>query len=657
MDIFIENYKGIEKLEYKIKDNKINFLFGISGSGKSSIANALIDDDMESHLKIGKSLDSLVVSINGSSPLNSKFKIYDLAYLNNILINKTERNDVYTVIFGDGGRINEFRNNYNNAINDLLTVKDEILNALSNINILIKDLKISYKKDGSYSSSCLIDVMCKNIDKTPKFRNAVKYSAGEIKWIIDGTKMAPYSLNKCPFCAKKLTESRIDKINNLLCFDSKTYEKINSKTGVFSALNLVAPNWNNKNDISKFNRELKEYFDVKQELERINSYIDIAHKTNFDDYELIIEKPTTRLKKLFPNIYSSVLSFNSKTSEIKKSLGKLKYETQKVIKENSTIINEKLKLLGIPYEFIKQDIDEELEEADYVIAHINDSFKRDMTEDLSFGEKNLIGLLLFLLANEKKFNLVIDDPASSFDEYRRKIIFDFIYDFHTDSTILVLSHDHVFAKYAVFHRDDSKKAIDQHRTLSELKKKFFTDVGNINFIESYGTSNILDIDKDDFKNIQDFIIERIETIGNQMNYQLCINLRLYYEFIKNVRSNSLVYSYLSAILHKTDKREIINLLATKGITENDILERISNEFGGKTFLPLSDDYLNNINPDSYTNLEKIILARENLTSSKKDKVIKDELSNIIHMNSALAICLNPYKFNYFSKYVYDYINQ
>ena len=51
------------------------------------------------------------------------------------------------------------------------------------------------------------------------------------------------------------------------------------------------------------------------------------------------------------------------------------------------------------------------------------------------------------------------------------------------------------------------------------------------------------------------------------------------------------------------------------------------------------------------------LARENLTSSKKDKVIKDELSNIIHMNSALAICLNPYKFNYFSKYVYDYINQ
>ena len=57
MDIIIENYKGIERLEYKIKDNKINFLFGISGSGKSSIANALIDDNMESHLKIGKSLD------------------------------------------------------------------------------------------------------------------------------------------------------------------------------------------------------------------------------------------------------------------------------------------------------------------------------------------------------------------------------------------------------------------------------------------------------------------------------------------------------------------------------------------------------------------------------------------------------------------------
>ena len=60
-----------------------------------------------------------------------------------------------------------------------------------------------------------------------------------------------------------------------------------------------------------------------------------------------------------------------------------------------------------------------------------------MTNNLSFGEKNIIGLILFLLANKDKEMLIIDDPASSFDEYRRKVIFDFIYSLHCTFTLFV----------------------------------------------------------------------------------------------------------------------------------------------------------------------------------------------------------------------------
>lgn len=40
MKILVENYNNIEKLDYELYDGKINFLFGISWSGKSSLVIA-----------------------------------------------------------------------------------------------------------------------------------------------------------------------------------------------------------------------------------------------------------------------------------------------------------------------------------------------------------------------------------------------------------------------------------------------------------------------------------------------------------------------------------------------------------------------------------------------------------------------------------------
>ena len=75
------------------------------------------------------------------------------------------------------------------------------------------------------------------------------------------------------------------------------------------------------------------------------------------------------------------------------------------------------------------------------------------------------------------------------------------------------------------------------------------------------------------------------------------------------------------------------------------------------FSPLCASYIVEIDNYEYLDFEKIVKCREEITNrSRKGKVIKDELSNIIHMNSSHAICLNPYKFNYFSKYVKDFID-
>lgn len=656
MHIKIENYNGIKALDYELAENKINFLFGISGAGKSSIASALNDCELDSHVTVGKTVNDLCVEVDGKNVNYNEFKIFNLDYMNNVLINKQNGADIYTILFGDGGQIANCKANYQTAISDLIAVKNDLVNAIRSISTLVKELKLGINsKNKQFKATSLNVVMEKNAAKLPSYRNAITYNSTQIKWMKDGTGMASYANGICPFCTRKMTKNRIDKIDKLVVFDSKSYEKINAQNRIFTELGLNAPDWRKKREINEFNKKLFKYCSIKPELEKFNSYIDLASTMEIQNINIEVEKPSKQLSELYPGIATAVMTFNHKISSVKRALGKLNAETQKVINKNSKIINEKMDLLGIPYKFIKKNIDEELKNAEYNICHILDTDKDiDRVHNLSFGEKNLIGLLLFLLANVDCPGLIIDDPASSFDDYRRKIIFDMIYDFHKNNTVLVLSHDPVFVKYALFHRFDSDEKIKQKRSISELKQKFLNDTGNINFMESYDNSIIKDIKLDDFGNLMDFVLERLRSLPKEINYQTAINLRIYFELRK--KKYPLVYSYLSAIIHKTDYEIIQTEIDKKSSKEKDLVNIINAETGLSYDL-LAIDYLSKINDYNYLDFEKIVKCRELLNSrSKKDKVIKDELSNIIHMNSAYTICLNPYKFNYFSKYVKEYID-
>ena len=52
MRISIKGYKNIENLDYEVEDNKINVVIGISGSGKSAIAEALTHQNFSFNKKI-----------------------------------------------------------------------------------------------------------------------------------------------------------------------------------------------------------------------------------------------------------------------------------------------------------------------------------------------------------------------------------------------------------------------------------------------------------------------------------------------------------------------------------------------------------------------------------------------------------------------------
>ena len=652
MEISIENYNNIKKIDYTIMENKINFLFGISGCGKSSIAYALTSDDYSNHVPYEQPNLTPKVQIDGVQVVGNHYKMFDFEYMRNILINKTQKKDVYNVIVGDNGNIDAIRKDYLIMIKELIDKKDFIYNLVGKINTLENDLKIAYKQDGTYKSTCLIKKLTTNLnDKDVNYLKNKNLTSAQIKWFSDGVKMDLYKQDKCPFCNKKLSVYRKEQINKMLIFDSKTYEKINSKSNIFTELKIKEPNWIKKKEVNLFNKQIADYHNLLPELQNVIGYIVLAEKSDISVDDLQPLKVSKEMKTYCPDIAEAIAEFNKKYGIIRKKIGEIKKKTDKLLSKNLKKINDYLNILGIKYIFCKDFIDDTAKEANFIIKAIVDKKSSDRVENLSFGEKNIIGLILFLISNRSYRFLIVDDPASSFDEFRRKVIFDILFKLKSPkTTILVLSHDHVFAKYAVYHFDKSTKVTNK----SNMDKLYYSYTGNVDYIETYDETKIIPITTDSFGTMTEFIKKRISDLGNDISYQMAINMRLYYELNKASKYHKAVYGYLSGILHRYDKEFIVEKLKRDGKTEEDILNVIKEDFN-EEFNSLKCEYLSDIEIDKFNNFEKIIYARECCKNSNKGRIIKDELSNVVHMNLAYAICLNPYKYNYFSNYVYEYL--
>ena len=656
MQITISNYNNIRNLDYEIEDSKINFLFGISGCGKSSIAKALTKKSSEDNIPYNTE-NIPFVEVNQGSITFNEYEMFDLDYMKRVLIEKQDGTDIYHIMIGNNGELNALKEEYNKYIESLLMQRENIFNIKGKIDTLINDLKISYTRSNDYRNGCIIKKITKNLDENKlNYLKSKNYSNKQVKWFSDGKNTDSYKNGKCPFCNKKLSDYRKSIIDKITIIDAKSFEKINAQNAIFNLLNIKEPNWMKKKEVDKFNKQIRMYYDLLPQFEILTQYINVASKTNIFLDKLEKITVTKEMRILYPEIANEMDNFNNKYSNIRKKLGKIKSETDKLLKKNRERINDYLNILGIPYEFFETNINDDQKNAEFIIRAKNSKntdMQKDRVNNLSYGERNLIGLIIFLISHKEDDFLIIDDPASSYDEYRRKVIFDMLYKCKGENTtMLVLSHDHIFAKYAIYHFEKSKEK--RYDRLGTLEKLYYNQTGKIDYIETYNETIIKPIKKDNFDSMTNFIKERLKELPHEINYLVAINLRLYYEINKASRYHKEVYGYLSQILHRKEKSEIIESLEKVNKTENGILSAIKDDLK-IDYDVLDNEYKLGINIDSMTNFEKLIFARENCSKNKLGKEIKNELNNIVHMNMAYAICLNPYEFNYFSKFVYNYL--
>lgn len=629
MKIEIENFANISKLELSIHDGKLNFLYGISGSGKSSIAKALTlpKEEYGKYKTFGASRD---VSVTANSKLN--FKIFDNHVIEEFVIAKSGVG-VYDVLYGENKELKEIKGKLDEFLKrkDLIDIRNIISKQYFLIEHLEKELGLKRTGTGGISKTGIFKTLSdsKNyVDENPK--KDVK----EKSWIKEGFSYVNDKI--CPFCEREMTDEIIERIIKIVNELPKEYQLLIKAEDQLKqiGINVDISNINHLSVQNELKEAIEKEYAILKDMAKIEDALSISMMDDKSLEKKVNIKISEDVKKIFNDAQINIVQIldQLKMDTEGYTLNKKKYNSilRSVIKGNINEINRYIEYFGIKYIFTKSDILSH--DIGYSLVHKN--AEKDTSEFLSTGEQNVISLILFLISY-KEYDIIIDDPASSYDEYRREQILKFIFKImykntSVPKTTLILSHDQIFLKFLSNYMNDSN---------------YRGWIGEVNHIENInGNNRIVKISGEDMDTIMNHILKQCK---NSISYvQRVINLRLLYE-IKN--SNSLIYQYLSAVLHSgrenMTRDAMYRLLAEKDTNEIEILEQIKKECDVE--LECFNPENSSVEMNQLSKFEQLCIIREEVDSDKKS-----ELNNIIHFNYAMQHLLNPYKFNFQSEKSY-----
>lgn len=624
MLIHIENYRNIKTLDYEPEEGKVNFLFGICGSGKSSLLKAINDKAEAEDATIGMSTEDIVVSMNGENPQFDKSSIYDEVH-KNLLFEESSKSDYFDIFVGDTSALGTLEQKFNETISQLLEKQGSLYTFRGQVDDLMKNVNKPGAK-GTYTPSSKLNKMTNALSEAkPVAKEAIRdLDQNHLSWVLTGfTISEDFASKKCPFCNQEIQGSYLNRLEAIQELEPAAIRPLFKSSSLFQQLNIAEPNYDNDQEVKQFKSEIEEIYKIRNDVEKVITLCSSTHSISALNNEFEPIELSSSTVKRFPEISALIESINENSISVKQLLGQMKTEFNKIVNGNASTINTQLRALGIPYHFTIRDANRDDKTASYSLMHIHSKQDIDMRAQLSTGERNLIALLLFLYREDSEI-VLIDDPASSYDDYRRTQLFDLILSCQA-KTIIVVSHDQAFIKRAA--RAANKDRLGKIQQIVQKKERI----------------EIVDITKDSFGCFSDFITNRITHADSY--YQIAVNLRLYTDIHKEQLGDT-VWGYTSAIIHETSSEEIRTLLSQNGVTEAEILEELNDLL--KAEIPPYQDSID-MTTDHFSNFERLIVKREELRNIKGRTEEQERflglLNDLVHMNDSMLVCLNPYQYD------------
>lgn len=125
MRISITNFRNISSLDYDLVEGKVNFLFGVCGSGKGSLLDAISSPIQPGDVTVGEETSSTKATIDGESPDHGQIAIYN-AKRQGVLYEETTSGDSYNIFVGDAKTLQNLEQQFNEAIEQLRDYREKL---------------------------------------------------------------------------------------------------------------------------------------------------------------------------------------------------------------------------------------------------------------------------------------------------------------------------------------------------------------------------------------------------------------------------------------------------------------------------------------------------------------------------------------------------
>lgn len=683
----IKNCNNVDSAAITLALQKLNIKFAPNGTGKSTIAKAVLlsakeDKNLLNELmpfKLRKeNPENKRPEVTGAEALRN-IMCFNEEYVSNFVFKQDEilSNSFEILIKTDAYKQKE------EEIEELVSNIKELFSENQELEALIATLRemgsafklsktgLDKKSTGmkGLSSGNKIKHVPAGLESYTPFIKSEE-SVSWIDWQTKGYGFADLSDN-CPFCTSRAAEKmaqikqvgqEYDKniIKNLIAiigvieklgdyFSDEARERLKKITELKEGLNKE-----HEEALATVKIQIDNFTERLEKLRTLSAF-------HFNDGDKVAEKlPEYKLDlQFFSEINSKKMQeainpINNSIDEVSKKAGELqgkvnqqRIEMTRTIERHQKDINEFLSYAGYCYTV---EVFGEAEQAQLKLRHNDfDMHLSGGSQHLSFGERNAFAIVLFMYeCIAKKPDLIIlDDPISSFDKNKKYAILEMLFRRDARSclknkTVLLLTHD-------------VEPVIDTVKSLSD-KFKNQTSASFLKLIS--GKIYECEIGKDDIQTFSQ--ICKSALTSDKDDVIKMIYLRRYFEITDN-KSDS--YQVLSNILHKReraiDTRELKRLDGSypemnaakfntgcaevlkriSGFSYSDLLQRITD--------PMAMAALYNRCSNGYEKLQVFRL----LGLEVENSVIQKFINETYHIENDFICQLDPAKFDTIPEYV------
>lgn len=577
MNIELKNCNNIDSASISLTENKLNIKLAPNGSGKSTIARAIILGSSDDQSKFG---ELLPFKLRDSNPDGKKPEVvgtdnirsvmcFNEDYVRQFVFQQYEliSNSFDIFIRTESYKVIEQEiESLVSEIKKIFTNNQELENLISSLKELGGAFKLT-KSGLSKSSTGMkglsggnkIQHIPPGLEPYQPFIQS-QNSVGWIDWQIKGCDFSDLA-DSCPFCTSNTVDKK-DQIKKV----SQEYDKniIKNLIGIISVIERLGEYFTDdaksklstitclKDGIEKeheaFIVNIKTQIDnLVEKLEKIRALSGFHFKEGEKvseklpaykvDLQFFSELDSTKTQEAIAPINASIDELIQRAGLLQGKINIQRTEMHNLIEKHQKDINEFLAYAGCRY---KVEIAGEDAQSQLKLLHIDyNEYLSGGNQHLSFGERNAFSIVLFMyecLAKNPDL-IILDDPISSFDKNKKYAILEML--FRRDAnyclknkTVLMLTHD-------------VEPVID---TLKSLSHKF-NNLTTASFLKlADGRIVEQNIVKDDIQTFSQICKNALES--NKDEIIKLIYLRRNYE-ISDEKGDA--YQVLSNLLHKRDR--------------------------------------------------------------------------------------------------------